>query len=377
MTITTLQLHKRSSYKFENIQDKCAVDAQKMAFALADGTTQSYCSEIWADILTQNFVANPETDVELLIQNFKEAAQVYKSTKFTLSSNPAKASLEREKQKHGGTATFIGLVFLPNSAQINVTCCGDTNLFHWKKTPFPFADKDALDANKSFLNTEKLLNDKIDSSFFQETTLTYTQNDVIILATDALSRLFLKNPNIIDDFIQLKDFEQLHEFCLKYWDARQLEEDDISAIIININNQNKLTTIVPPADFSFPKEEEYVFIPTSLDPPIIDENGDILNQKKINVQNMQEIKRELSLINKKIEDIRQVQALHQILMFVTIGLLLATMLILYMRSGSDNKPDNKLKNPPNSVGTANPDKGTTTVQFPSMHQPKPDTPPKK
>ena len=34
-----------------------------------------------------------------------------------------------------------------------------------------------------------------------------------------------------------------------------MEEDDISAIVVTNNKGNSLTSIVPPPDFSFPKEE--------------------------------------------------------------------------------------------------------------------------
>lgn len=352
MIITTLQLHKRSSYTYEHIQDKCAIAENRQAFALADGTTQSYRSELWAEILTRNFAENPETAVDILISNFKEAAEEYKATKFSVSSNPAKASLEREKIKHGGTATFIGLRFLSDS-EMNITACGDTNLFYFsnnKLGTFPFTDKEALDANKSFLNTEKLSKDEITVAYFQSAVFPYQQGDIIVMATDALSRLFLKTPETFYEFLTVKNFEQLHQFCLKYWEAKQLEEDDISAIIIRVEAQNLLTVIAPPAGFAFPKEEEYVFVPTSLEPPRKGENGDYLNQKKINIENMQEIKRELNNINQKINDIRQVQALHQILMFVIIGLLVVTLFMLYIKSPTTaSKNTNDSTQPPNNT----------------------------
>ena len=59
MGITVLQLHKRASYEFKHIQDKYAINSNKKTFALADGTTQSFNSEIWAELITKGFVANP------------------------------------------------------------------------------------------------------------------------------------------------------------------------------------------------------------------------------------------------------------------------------------------------------------------------------
>ena len=55
MDIKVLQLHKRVSYEFKHIQDKYALDSDTKIFALADGTTQSFNSEIWAEIITKEF----------------------------------------------------------------------------------------------------------------------------------------------------------------------------------------------------------------------------------------------------------------------------------------------------------------------------------
>ena len=88
---------------------------QKNCFAVADGTTQSFNSEIWAEIITKQFALSPENDIQKLITDFTSYVKYYQNTEVVFSSNPAKASLERAKQKMGGTATFIGLHFLSNN----------------------------------------------------------------------------------------------------------------------------------------------------------------------------------------------------------------------------------------------------------------------
>ena len=157
MSITVLQLHKRASYQFKNIQDKFAFNEANKCFALADGTTQSFNSETWAEIITKYFVSNPTFENKNLITDFTNCVEQYKNAKFEFSTNPAKASLEKTKQNKGGTATFIGLQFLQDN-HFNVISCGDTNLFILSKDNvehFPYSDIENLDANNFFINTEQ------------------------------------------------------------------------------------------------------------------------------------------------------------------------------------------------------------------------------
>lgn len=333
MGITVLQLHKRASYEFKYIQDKYAVNSERKTFALADGTTQSFNSEIWAEIITKEFVANPILNANELITSFTKQVELYKSAKFEFSTNPAKASLEKAKQNKGGTATFIGLQFTEQN-KLDVISCGDTNLFllnsENKIIPFPFADVDSLDANNYFINTEQLLQNKIDETFFKQRTLEYSHSDVLILATDALSRLILKKPSTITEILGIRNFEQLHEFCLKYWENKELQEDDISAIIIPFNNIADLKLIQPPKDFSFPKEKEEEFIPTSLQ-----------QKKQTNYTDMEmnEIRNQFNGVAQDFHQVKKKLKLHEMLLMVAISLLMVNILLMYFLRPTNSKDD--------------------------------------
>jgi len=323
MSITVLQLHKRASYEFKHIQDKYAINSETKTFALADGTTQSFNSEIWAEIITKEFITNPVFVPKELIITFTKQVAVYKSTKFEFSSNPAKASLEKAKQNKGGTATFIGLQFKEHNI-LEIISCGDTNLFllnsENKVISFPFADVDSLDANNCFINTEQLLQNNIDETFFKTKSIEYNSNDKIIIATDALSRLILKKPTIISEILKIEDFNQLNAFCLKYWESKELQEDDISAIIIPIQNIGSVKIIEPPKDFSFPKEKEEEFIPTSLQ-----------QKKQTNYTDMEmnEIRNQFNGVAQDFHQIKKKLKLHEMLLMVAISLLIVNILLMY------------------------------------------------
>jgi len=343
MGITVLQLHKRASYEFKHIQDKYAINSDKRTFALADGTTQSFNSEIWAEIITKGFVANPIFNSNELINSFKKQVEEYKSAKFEFSTNPAKASLEKAKQNKGGTATFIGLQFTEQN-KLDIISCGDTNLFLLnsdnKIIPFPFGDVDSLDANNFFINTEQLLQNKIDETFFKQRTLECSPTDIVILATDALSRLILKNPSTITELLRINTFEQIHQFCLKYWENKELQEDDISAIIIPLNNLADLKIIHPPKDFSFPKEKEEEFIPTSLLQK---------NQRNYTDMEMNEIRNQFNGVAQDFHQVKKKLKLHEMLLMVAISLLMVNIFLMYLlrpsnAKGDDVKSKNKTEN---------------------------------
>lgn len=47
MDAKIFQLHKRSVYEYSSIQDKYSFNASQGVFAIADGATQGFKSEIW------------------------------------------------------------------------------------------------------------------------------------------------------------------------------------------------------------------------------------------------------------------------------------------------------------------------------------------
>jgi hypothetical protein len=228
---------------------------------------------------------------------------------YTNSKNPAKASLEKEKANKGGTSTFIGLQF-NNDNKIDVIACGDTNLFllnsENKIKAFPYTDVDALDTNNHFINTEKLLQNEVDETFFKNTTLEYNDGDKLILATDALSRLILKNPKILNELFTITDFSELHSFCLKYWVNKELEEDDISAIIVTIETNSNQKVINPPKEFSFPKEKEEESIPASLK-----QQNETTNYTDMQ---MNEIKSQFNGVANDFRQVKKKQKVHEIML---------------------------------------------------------------
>jgi serine/threonine protein phosphatase PrpC len=263
MNIKILQLHKRASYEYKYIQDKFDFSPDKKCIALSDGTTQSFKSDLWAKMIVESFTNYPTFDISILKDQFKKLAFDFQNIDFEYNSNFAKAALEKDKRKKGGTATFIGLQY-QNEGSIKVLNCGDSCSFIIKETkiiPYPFKSLNELDNNDFFINSTKLIDDKIDDEFFNFTEIKVEKDDIIILATDAISRLIFRKPEVVNLLLKINSFEELKQFCLEHWDNKELEEDDISIVFVSPFMPTKIIEIFPPEDFTFPKEEEKEFVP--------------------------------------------------------------------------------------------------------------------
>ena len=273
-------------------------------------------------MLVDNFVNNPLFDVNLLKEELKNLATKFKNTDFEFSSNFAKASLEKAKKNKGGTATFIGLQFINDSA-IKVLNCGDTCLFIIRNNgiiPFPFKNIEELDNNNYFINSNKLLDNEVEHKFFNFNEITILQDDKIVLATDAISRLIFRKPESISLILKCDNFEDLKSFCETSWENKELEEDDISIVIVSPISSNKIIEIIPPKNFSFPPIVENEFFP-SLENQNFINNIDNLEMEQLN-RMIQQLFRETDFLKNKLK-------LTQALLISTLAILILNTLLLY------------------------------------------------
>lgn len=323
MEIKVLQLHKKSSYEYKNIQDKYCLSTTTKSIALSDGTTQSFKSELWAEMLVNNFAKNPSFDLDSLKVSFKSLATEFKNMDFDFSLNFAKASLEKAKRDKGGTATFMGLQLI-DDCTIKVINCGDTCLFIVRDNniiSFPFKNLEELDNNNFFINSRKLLDDEIENDFFNLDEISIQKDDLIILATDAISRLIFRKPEIISSILECNNFEDFKDFCELNWKNNDLEEDDISIVTILPLLEDKIININPPKDFSFPVVVENVFVPSMAGQNFIN-NIDNFEMEQLN-RMIEQLFRETNFLKTKLK-------LTQALLISALAILLVnTLLLLY------------------------------------------------
>lgn len=320
MSITTLQLHKRASYEFRFIQDKYFYSSGDRCCAIADGTTQSFYSERWAELITRQFVQRPTFDSKELLDSFRKAAEQFKELQFPFSPNPALASLEKAKQKKGATATFTG-IRMEQDGILSIIACGDSNVFlirDGQLQGFPFNSVEDLDQNSSFLNTEKILSGEVDDSLFCRSKIILEKGDTIILATDALSRLLLNYRDRYKEILSIQNFEGLYRFCVQSWMDRTLEEDDITAVIIN-DFLGAPLEVLPPDGFSFPKEDEVEFAPALPNS----------NYNELTDQEMQHLNNSFQQLSNEVHQLKKKTKNQEMLLIIAIGLILVNLFFFF------------------------------------------------
>ena len=314
MKIKTLQIHKCSVSGFSDIQDKYCYSEEKGVIAISDGATQGFKSEIWAEMLVNNFVQNPEFEIEKFLIDLEKYAQDFSEIEFEPNPNPALRMLELRKIADGSYATFMGIEVREDTLRYvsSGDVCGFVKTTDGLQS-FPFSNVEELDKDKGFLSTTRLLNHQMKPEQFRSGKLSIKENDKIILMTDAVARLILRDNNIIDKILHLEDFESFKDYIISEWEAKRLEEDDITICVIEPNAKSEEQNIHPPKDFSFPKVET----------PIINFNNDFKDKNK---EEKQQYERDII--------VSDLQKKHKVsektLGYVTIGLVLFILGIGYL-----------------------------------------------
>lgn len=323
MKATVFQTHKRSAEKFQFIQDKYCIEENSKVFAIADGTTQSFQSNVWADLLVTEFCRNPKFEAVEFIELACNAAGVVWNERQSFSAHSAFASLEEEKFKGGSTSTFLGVKIDSNSL-CRVMGVGDCNLFIIKKSgrldSYPFQSFEEISANQSFLNTIELISGKYELSNCFSSSFRLEDGDELVLCSDAFAKMILKDSGLLHEFLHLHRWNNFISKIEKCWSNNLLEEDDITMIRISefnieILNSNDVNFILPPEGFIFPPPSP----PWPSPEPFL----------KISEMDLKTIMYNFSCIQKDFQEIKCKQNKLERLFIVMIGLI-GVVIILFV-----------------------------------------------
>lgn len=193
-------------------EDAYLFDADKQVFALCDGASESFDSKNWANILTQNFIHNPEISDTWLM----ECVQKYlKCLNLVSLTNSQLIAFQK-----GSFATFIGISYKNN--ELKITCIGDSCVFLFSgyekndfvefKSYLELFEKPNFSDNPILLSTRIISNDFVnfaklsESKFYKsyslasqyeslkgkETPTQFVNDTYLICATDAIAEWIFK-----------------------------------------------------------------------------------------------------------------------------------------------------------------------------------------
>lgn len=332
MKFKVFHTHKKSALTYNYIQDKYEINPDNKTIAIADGTTQSFRSEFWSELLVHEFCKNPTFENDDFLTLTRNLASKIQSSTPVFSDNSAIASLEKRKFSEGSTSTFLGIRFIDQNT-FNIISIGDCNLFLFKKNgeiiSYPFESIDDLNNNQSFLNTTNLLKDEPNQIEISNRQLKFDAGEQLIICTDAISRLFLSDKKWFDEILHLDTFELFIQKVEELWSNNILEEDDITIVFMSDTFKSSLT-VKPPKDFSFPEPP-----PPPAPPPAEDEGKTDI---KLTAMDIKTIMHNFSCIENDFIEIKKKQKFHEILLISIVGLLSMILFILVFNLSSDHTP---------------------------------------
>lgn len=240
-------------------QDSFSVNTNPLTFAVADGVSQSFYPEIWAEILTENYVKSPDdffvTDdggnkipASELSKSFEEKFQKkYES----LPPQQKKIVDINRKKRQNPAATFVGVRI--DDTNVKIEYIGDSVLFYIDKTgnirkvcsmPQGEDGKIHFDNRPQYLT----LDTQNQNGVVKTEELPLAEGTIFVM-TDALAEWF----DNLDDFREtgieklkcLASHDQFAEYMSELRKKNNLKDDDTTLLIAEFtDNGNDAVTCI-------------------------------------------------------------------------------------------------------------------------------------
>ncbi len=202
-------------------------------FAVADGASDSARAEVWADLLVYAFVreqVDPFDAGELNRLRHLWRGEVYR---------PGLPWHALSKLALGGAATFLGVSVDPDQTSYSVTALGDSCLLHLRAGLLVTGGP--VDGSTRFGRKPACVKSTFEDDSFHNLlwrfTIPYKPGDVLILATDALSKYLLRcheQNRKLDVESHLDTNEAFGEWVVHARAHDGLENDDTTICVVRL-----------------------------------------------------------------------------------------------------------------------------------------------
>ena len=293
MRVRSFQIQKKSTEIFDNCQDKIHLDLNEKKFAVADGATQGFKSEVWADEISKSFVQSNSVD---FVSGLKSLAESFNSLPLDNETGPM-AFLEKKKKERGGNTAILGAKVNEEEEAIEFLAVGDSCAFMFCKgeiSSWPFKNLDELNQCQASINSKQILEENYSLDVRVEK-IKYAKLDEVWICSDALARFILKDLSILGRLKSLANFEGFYEFCLENWENNSLEHDDISFLRIETKGENEYLRFEPPEGFFFeqPKAPGYSISSQTENEEEIENDEKMREQLEILTSEIRDLKSQL------------------------------------------------------------------------------------
>lgn len=213
-----------------------------IAFAIADGVSNSFESRVWANILVSHFVQikgiNPLFSVRI-IREWNKWKKQYVEDRIK-NNNPLKW-YEEEGLKKGPSSTLLGLLISKENSNPMLTAIsiGDSCLFLVREeklyTSFPITSPSGFSDFPSQVFLENVKKNNINIKEFKEK---LHSGDRIYLLTDAIAEWFLKENDEQhkpwSTLSNIKTQEEFIKFIQRLRRKGKIKNDDVTCVYIKL-----------------------------------------------------------------------------------------------------------------------------------------------
>ncbi len=246
LKVSHFKTHKKGE-TIDDCQDDYGLNEENGRFAVADGATLSFFPKEWAELLVKYYCNKKDENLTLNEKNWKEWIKPIQQEWIELVSKIVQESksyilVDRLSQHESALSTFIGIEFNRERSEWDALIIGDSCLFHLRNSKcisFPLKKSDDFPYRPdSFASFPK---DNPVGGPPRKENGTIIPGDILILATDALSKWILQNYEakglspIIDKLTNLEQQEQFEYFVEQARnDELRLVNDDVTLMVISI-----------------------------------------------------------------------------------------------------------------------------------------------
>jgi hypothetical protein len=258
---TTVQVFwvPKEGYSPDEYEDAFSCSPEKGIFAIADGATESSFADLWAQCLVQRFTATPpagEQPDTATLQQWLSPMQKEWHASIAWDRLPWYAE---EKARTGAFATLLGIRFYParpvekpsffkrlfgggNNGSVHpkwhAITVGDSNLFHIRNNTlvrtWPILKAADFDSRPCLLSSNPNRNQPVWEQV-QHLTGDYQENDLFILATDAMAKWFLQRHEAgskpWQELLAVKSEADYAQFVTKLRKDFGMRNDDTTVIL--------------------------------------------------------------------------------------------------------------------------------------------------
>ena len=239
MKIETKFSLQKGSEEAKINQDAFAISSDERIFTIADGVSGAPFSQIWSNKVVEKFIEKPFGS-DLNEQKLKDWLEdIRKEWESEIDQRKSSKMILHRAKEVGGSTTFLGMIIQEMKKKyqkLQLFGIGDTNMFLIRnkriKYSFPVTSVESFTDQTIGLCSIDNASQKIPE--LKE--FNAKRGDIVILATDALAKWIFKSANLGQSPWNkiLKNKNDIANFIDRLRDAKKIDDDDTTCIIIRI-----------------------------------------------------------------------------------------------------------------------------------------------